>query len=205
MSDEDRNFLSRWSQRKREAKQKEAELPTEQPAETAPAEEEPFDLASLPDLESLTAESDVSLFMQKGVPEALRNEALRKMWVLDPAIRNYVGEALDYAWDWNTPGGVPGSGGEITQSALDFAQSLFSNISSHENVKAEASTAEGQPSLNQEQVAMPVSFPTASSGDAEEQGSTAPQHEQKAQEEADTYTPKKPRHGGALPRSSTIS
>ena len=34
---------------------------------------------------------------------------LRKSWALDPAIRNYVNPALDYAYDWNTPGGVPGS------------------------------------------------------------------------------------------------
>jgi hypothetical protein len=43
------------------------------------------------------------------VPEHLRNAALRKSWALDPAIRNYVNPALEYAYDWNTPGGVPGS------------------------------------------------------------------------------------------------
>jgi hypothetical protein len=32
------------------------------------------------------------------------------MWSLDPAIRDYVGDARDYAYDWNTPGGVPGFG-----------------------------------------------------------------------------------------------
>ena len=102
----DDGFLSRWSQRKREAKAKEQEA---LPAETSAAEptaqpEEEFDLSSLPDLDSLSADTDISLFMQKGVPEALRNAALRKMWVLDPSIRNYVGEALDYAWDWNEIG-----------------------------------------------------------------------------------------------------
>ena len=40
----------------------------------------------------------------------MRNAALRKSWALDPAIRNYVNPALEYAYDWNTPGGVPGSG-----------------------------------------------------------------------------------------------
>jgi hypothetical protein len=49
------------------------------------------------------------MFLRKGVPEHLRNAALRKSWALDPAIRNYVNPALDYAYDWNTPGGVPGS------------------------------------------------------------------------------------------------
>ena len=32
------------------------------------------------------------------------------MWTLDPAIRDFVGHARDYAYDWNQPGGVPGSG-----------------------------------------------------------------------------------------------
>jgi Protein of unknown function (DUF3306) len=202
---DDNKFLARWSQRKREAKLKEAEAAPEPVAKEQAPDEEPFDLSSLPDIESLTPETDISLFMQKGVPEALRNEALRKMWVLDPAIRNYVGEALDYAWDWNTPGGVPGSGGEITQSALDFASSLFSNISSHENVKPEVSKAEVELSLDQDEAPKAVSIPVLSPGGAEEQGSTAAQHEHHLVEDQDTYTPKKARHGGALPRTSTIS
>jgi hypothetical protein len=44
------------------------------------------------------------------VPQILRNAAMRRMWVLDPAIRDYVDPALDYAYDWNIPGGVPGNG-----------------------------------------------------------------------------------------------
>jgi hypothetical protein len=44
------------------------------------------------------------------VPEPLRNAALRRMWSLDPKIRDFVSEAREYAYDWNVPGGVPGSG-----------------------------------------------------------------------------------------------
>ena len=110
MSEDDR-FLSRWSQRKRLAAEEARKAAEAAPAPAEPvAEEEPFDLSQLPDLESLTPETDISLFMQKGVPDELRNLALRKMWALDPANRNYVGDALDYAWDWNAPGGVPGGG-----------------------------------------------------------------------------------------------
>jgi hypothetical protein len=29
---------------------------------------------------------------------------------VDPEIRDYVGDARDYAYDWNVPGGVPGTG-----------------------------------------------------------------------------------------------
>jgi Protein of unknown function (DUF3306) len=115
MSDDDKSFLSRWSQRKQEAKHPErdeavakTDVPSTPVAESA-AEPE-LDLSSLPKLEDLTETTDITAFLRKGVPESLRNAALRKSWALDPAIRNYVNPALDYAYDWNTPGGVPGSG-----------------------------------------------------------------------------------------------
>jgi hypothetical protein len=123
------SFLSRWSRRKREAREAEREPdgPAEaeeqraggeagqQAAEKVPAEPEepaltPEEIAELPKLEELTAETDISVFLRKGVPEPLRNAALRRMWSLDPAIRDFVGEARDYGYDWNTPGGVPGAG-----------------------------------------------------------------------------------------------
>src|SRR6478609_7554722 len=117
-ADQDKGFLARWSQRKQEAKQPEpkqeapvaatSDVPAGPPAEV---EAEPeFDLSSLPKLEELTGATDITAFLKKGVPEHLRNAALRKSWALDPAIRNYVNPALEYAYDWNTPGGVPGSG-----------------------------------------------------------------------------------------------
>jgi hypothetical protein len=132
------SFLSRWSRRKQEARrpehrpepvddegragpapEAEAFPPADQPAEPALSPEE---LAELPKIEELTAETDISAFLRKGVPDALRNAALRRMWLLDPAIRDFVGEARDYAYDWNTPGGVPGSGelppGEDVQTML---------------------------------------------------------------------------------------
>lgn len=115
MSGDDKNFLSRWSQRKQEAKQPEPEPPVDQaevpPAPVAEVEAEAvpeFDLSTLPKLEELTANTDMTVFLRKGVSESLRNAALRKFWALDPAIRNYVNPALEYAYDWNTPGGVPG-------------------------------------------------------------------------------------------------
>ncbi|MBR1121116.1 DUF3306 domain-containing protein [Bradyrhizobium lablabi] len=119
---DDKGFLARWSQRKLEAKQPEEKLPEPKPdlpaAETAepkPQDQtgeavEEFDLSTLPKLEDITGTTDVSVFLRKGVPEHLRNAALRKSWALDPAVRNYVNPALDYAYDWNTPGGVPGTG-----------------------------------------------------------------------------------------------
>jgi len=113
--DEDKGFLARWSQRKQEAKQPEpkpdgsaaeSEIP---PAPVAEAQAVPeFDLSSLPKLEEMTGATDITGFLKNGVPEHLRNAALQRSWALDPAIRNYVNPALEYAYDWNTPGGVPG-------------------------------------------------------------------------------------------------
>ena len=113
-------FLSRWSRRKLEVKQAEETAPAEAPEggpdaapgaeELSPEELSPEELAALPPVESLTAQSDIAAFLRKGVPQALRNAALRRAWALDPDIRDYVGDARDYAYDWNVPGGVPGTG-----------------------------------------------------------------------------------------------
>jgi hypothetical protein len=129
--DGDKNFLARWSQRKQEAKLADADNANLRPAEeaevsaAAPLEsgDEQFDLSSLPKLEDVTETTDITGFLRKGVPESLRNAALRKSWALDPAIRDYVNPALDYAYDWNTPGGVPGNG-EIT-AGTDIAKMVL--------------------------------------------------------------------------------
>jgi Protein of unknown function (DUF3306) len=41
------------------------------------------------------------------VPAALTRAALRRAWVADPAVRDFVGLA-DYDWDFNTPGAITG-------------------------------------------------------------------------------------------------
>jgi hypothetical protein len=133
-ADRDKGFLARWSQRKQEAKQPEPQ-PDAPAAESVESSGSPapqgddvtpeFDLSTLPKLEDLTASTDISAFLRKGVPEHLRNAALQKSWALDPAIRNYVNPALEYAYDWNTPGGVPG-GGELG-AGVDVAR-LVSQI-----------------------------------------------------------------------------
>lgn len=42
------------------------------------------DPSELPDIDSLTAESDFTAFMRKGVPKSLQRRALRKLWASDP-------------------------------------------------------------------------------------------------------------------------
>jgi hypothetical protein len=145
--DEDKSFLARWSQRKREAKQPEheapvadADVPSKPVAEDDAAPE--FDPSTLPKLEDVTETTDITGFLRKGVPEQLRNAALRKSWALDPAIRNYVNPALEYAYDWNTPGGVPGSS-EIG-AGMDVAR-LVSQIMGSGESAIEPSTPAADP------------------------------------------------------------
>ncbi|WP_170984923.1 DUF3306 domain-containing protein [Roseomonas sp. AR75] len=116
-------FWARWSRRKRdgseagstEAKEAQAEPGLAPAAEPPPVPERAscpipnlpaIDPASLPPIESLTPESDFSPFLRPGVPAALRGAALRRMWSLDPSIRDFI-ETADYQWDFNTPGGLP--------------------------------------------------------------------------------------------------
>ncbi|MDO8398144.1 MAG: DUF3306 domain-containing protein [Bradyrhizobium sp.] len=167
--DDDKGFLARWSQRKQEAKQPEptpdapapaAEIPPAPVAEAEAAEE--FDLSSLPKLEEMTGATDITGFLQKGVPEHLRNAALRKSWALDPAIRNYVNPALEYAYDWNTPGGVPGTS-EIS-AGMDVARMVLQIMGDGPAAEpvtsaAKSEKAPGDPEPTLENVAAPAPEP----------------------------------------------
>lgn len=46
------------------------------------AQQSPVHPAALIDINALTAESDFTVFMGKGVPEDVRRNALRRLWVL---------------------------------------------------------------------------------------------------------------------------
>ncbi len=124
MSDRE-GFLTRWSRRKREAEQAAPEPSPAAPEPTAPAPATPaqthdiaeakepeapaVDLSSLPPLESITAGTDIRAFLAPGIPAQLTRAALRRAWVADPAIRDFVGLA-ENAWDFNAADAVPGFG-----------------------------------------------------------------------------------------------
>ena len=127
------NFFSRWSRLKRQSGESAAPGDADSPKTTYVGEAEasaipelaPEELAALPRLEDLTPETDLAPFMRAGVPASLRNAALRRMWALDPTIRDRVGDALEYAYDWNIPGGVPGTGPLL---ASDDVQAMLRTI-----------------------------------------------------------------------------
>lgn len=111
----DEGGLRRWARRKAEVKRRrggaapvlekdQAEKPTvSEPRELATAGEGATELTpenlDLPDIESLTAESDFSAFMKEGVPPALRRLALRKLWSSDPMF-NVIDEMVEYGEDY---------------------------------------------------------------------------------------------------------
>src|SRR3546814_2419821 len=70
---------------------------------------------------------------RSGVPESLKKAALRKMWSLDPAIRDHVGLA-ECAWDFNRPDSIPGFG---PIGATASAPSFFSRPAIAEAVETE--------------------------------------------------------------------
>jgi len=99
----DEGFLGRWARRKSEAETtKNAEAPAllDQENEAIDRTDEPpeFDVASLPDIDSLGPGSDFSVFMQAGVPPALKTKALRKLWLTKPELANLDG-LVDYGED----------------------------------------------------------------------------------------------------------
>jgi len=68
-----------------------------------------FDLSTLPSIESITAETDIRVFLQKGVPAELGRAALRRAWIADPNIRDFK-EMAENQWDFATGSDLPGFG-----------------------------------------------------------------------------------------------
>jgi hypothetical protein len=123
------NFLARWSRRKREAeKEDEAALtslaqepkpegsPVDTPgrvggpsalSEDSAPSDAAVDLTRLPPIESILAGTDIRAFLRSGVPVELTNAALRRSWLADPTIRDFVGIA-ENQWDFTDPSAVPG-------------------------------------------------------------------------------------------------
>jgi len=125
-TEKDGGFLSGWSRRKLEAKRQEpadevdVAVPQTEVADAPPEvlADDPDLIAALPSLDDITAGTDIKPFLAKGIPASLKNAALRRLWSASPSVRDYADPAVDYAWDWNAPGGVPGGGGVLSESSV---------------------------------------------------------------------------------------
>ena len=72
-SSDDDTFLARWSRQKQRAKRAPIS-PVAAPEAATPVRESEaptVDLEALPKIDELTADSDITMFLQKGVPDAL--------------------------------------------------------------------------------------------------------------------------------------
>jgi hypothetical protein len=126
MSDHE-NFVSRWSRlkhesessRKRQTELRERAAPSSTAVTSSANEDEAagtetratpiFDPTGLPSLDSITAGTDISRFLRSGVPAELTVAALRRAWVSDPVIRDFIGIA-ENQWDFTNPTTIPGFG-----------------------------------------------------------------------------------------------
>ncbi len=151
------DFLQRWSRRKLGLEERPGERPQaraeqtksadsrESNAPNPPSDEsgasgdsaaEPFDLARLPPIESINASTDIRAFLARGVPTELTHAALRRAWLSDPAIRDFVGIA-ENQWDFTKPDTVPGFGSlELTAQLRRMVGELVGRLDTPSDAQA---------------------------------------------------------------------
>jgi hypothetical protein len=219
---EPENFIARWSRRKREAAEdvettkssaapdaaKEGAHPSEdqRKGDDAPqaggvASDRPqsaTDVAKLPPIETITAESDIRAFLAPGVPPELTRAALRRAWAADPKIRDFVGLA-DYDWDFNAPGAMTGFGSlEMTD---ELRQQIARMVGG--NLANEATGSPAQASAEVQGKPSPAETSTESVAPAAE---VSTQHVQSnagtSQQNERTGGHNEPHNSGALPHRS---
>jgi hypothetical protein len=170
-----------------------------------------FDSTSLPPIESICTGSDIRPFLAPGVPADLTRAALRRAWSADPAIRDFIGLS-ENSWDFNAPGGVPGSGSLTAADARRLLARMMGETQASEPAlpAAERSSDDRLPRPASE-ASRPVPGSVAEQmklvGDSDadhrnsmpgaETSNIAMQHE-RGKPESHPSVPRR-RHGGALP------
>jgi hypothetical protein len=217
---EPENVLARWSRLKRQSPSQDRKDSSEAPslvakaraqergapnAETAP----PFDVSSLPPIDSIVAGSDIRAFLQKGVPAALTRAALRQAWSSDPAIRDFI-EIAENQWDFADPNKIPGFGplGPTDDVQRMVAQAL-GELRTKPGSAGEGQIREGEvtPPLGDAGIGAPqardvhretlADRSTARASDPEPL--RAMQHEDSAIANGDMPSRRRRKHGGAMP------
>lgn len=214
MSDEE--FLKRWSRRKQEAQQesKAAEQAPSPPGPTAAASPEAteaasepeIDLSKLTSIDSITAATDITEFLRKGIPAELSRAALRRAWAADPAIRDFVGLA-ENAWDFTDPNAIPGFGalhGTPEQIAAMVERIVGGVRDAAEKLVELPEKEQDHAKADQESVSATEMLPHAADSetrlsDPPAEPVAAAQPEASVEEDDDAPV-RRHTHGGALPR-----
>ena len=227
---EPENFLTRWSRRKLVAEEPDRPVPaadassnkepeTGEPANAkSPLADSPeapkpaFDPATLPSLDSIGAKTDISAFLQAGVPSELRLAALRRAWTADPAILNFKGLA-ENDWDFTAADSMRGFG-ELapgTDVKKMLAQMFDQTPRTGETVTAPTSPQEAAPPAGE--LTAPATVGTTRDGQdsnppqieiaantdmVQREGNIAPQNGDS--ESGDSQTKRLRSQGGALPQ-----
>ncbi|WP_375312875.1 DUF3306 domain-containing protein [Bradyrhizobium sp. A5] len=207
----DNNVFLRWARLKQASKSADADpagnRQTVQPSAGDDEADRPFDLASLPSIESITAHTDIVTFLNTGVPVELTRAALRRAWAVDPAIRDFIGIA-ENQWDFNDPNAIPGFGPlDSTDKIADLVAQVSKGMEQVQDVLADAPPPINpvrQGLVNSEQ---PALEPTALAvGSSPDDAATPTTEDLDAGEQPDGLaatvlpSPRRRRHGSALPR-----
>jgi len=158
---EPENFLERWSKRKLAKDEPQAPAREENPpanetaapaadvaranASVAASEDKAFDPASLPPVESIGADTDVTAFLRPGVPPELTRAALRRAWSADPAIRDFVG-LVENGWDFNDPQAMSGFGPIDPSEVARLAGQIIGGLPAAAEIDAQNAVDRGEPS-----------------------------------------------------------
>jgi len=151
MAEESDPFLKRWSKKKR-GEALEAEESSGDPLEELPTEAEnkgdlevqgeaPEIPLDLPDVDSLTTDSDYTGFLKEGVPEELKRVALRTLWKSSPVLANLDG-LNDYDEDYSVMGSVV----EVIKSAYTAGKGYKEEKPEAPEPEADSAPGDDEPS-----------------------------------------------------------
>jgi hypothetical protein len=162
---EPENFLTRWSSRKLAKRTQSARQDAHaehQPADESGAVEsraltetgkdgdtqdnQPFDPAQLPPLDSIGADTNIAAFLRRDVPPELTRAALRRAWISDPAIKNFVG-LVENGWDFNDPSAMSGFGPISAEEVARLAGKVIEALPAPEGQTKEVATNEKKSQL----------------------------------------------------------
>jgi hypothetical protein len=205
------NSLSRWSRLKREAvsKGRAAADHNDTPACSAGPQDAPTeagldeglaDPQDLPSIDTITIDTDIRAFLKSRVPAELTRAALRRVWISDPAIRDFVGIA-ENQWDFNDPTAISGFGPLLeTDDIPALLARAFGQPAELVTAIAELPMALEPPAPAEivAEIAAPdlADRPDAPSGTADERAAIG----RPVAEPGGSAPSKRRAHGGALPR-----